>query len=312
MLSIPAPPSASTLSQLEATDSAEQLLQQAEEIHDKGDWVNALALLEAGRDRFPEKEKIRQRIQTYRREWDQQSLMLQNQLLLIEVRRLVESLPLLERLAEGAPNNQLLKTRIVIWKSYLDSKVDDLSVCAQKLEQANPWLARRCLRMAYRIEPSAENEQRIQGLSRRILSLEESAKRRKAERTLRLRSGRVEELLAAAEEERQQGALVEAKAKVDEALREDPHNFEAHAQQVDLQQRLQQQAEVLSKLGDRLYRAQQTGAAVAVWEAALRLDPEKKMLDDRIQRARTVLQKLDAIRTGSQSKTDVEAPVAAE
>ncbi|MCB1758355.1 MAG: hypothetical protein KDI68_01055 [Gammaproteobacteria bacterium] len=301
MLPISTQPSKAILAQLDAVESSEQLQQQAKAIHDRGDWINALALLEAGRDRFPGESEITQQIQAYRLEWDQQSLMLQNQLLLIELRRLVDSLPLLEQLAEGAPGNQLLKTRILIWRSYLESKIADLNVCVRQLEQVNPWLARRCLRMAHRIEPDTANEEILQGLNRRILAIEQNAKRRAAERTQRIRAGRVEELLAAAEEERQQGALVEAKAKVDEALREDPHNFEAHSQLVDLQQRLQQQAEVLSRLGDRLYRSQQTGAAVAVWEAALRLDPERKAVEDRIQRARTVLQKLDAIRTSTEA-----------
>ena len=46
------------------------------------------------------------------------------------------------------------------------------------------------------------------------------------------------------------------------------------------------QVESLVELGDRLYRDEQIGPAVAVWESALELDPDHEEISEKIDRAR--------------------------
>jgi len=65
----------------------------------------------------------------------------------------------------------------------------------------------------------------------------------------------------------------------------------------EVQAALSQQVESLVKLGDRLYREEQIGPAIAVWEAALKLDPNEEGISEKIMRARKVMEKLQHIRS---------------
>ena len=213
---------------------------------------------------------------------------------------MVESLPLLEELAKGHPNNQMINTRILLWQSYLNTKEPELVNCGIELEKENVWLARRCLSMAYRISQTPETQQRLAAVTNRIEAIEQAARAKLEQKEERVRADRVERLLSEAMQERQQGQLVNAMVKIDEALKQDPESPRVREQLSELQEHLGREAETLMQLGDRLYRNQQTGAAIAVWETALKLDPNQQQLTERILRARTVLNKLESIRSTTQ------------
>ena len=56
------------------------------------------------------------------------------------------------------------------------------------------------------------------------------------------------------------------------------------------------QVEALVKLGDHLYLDEQLEAAVATWQAALSLKPGDEAILARVDRAETVLTRLDDLR----------------
>ncbi|MCB1752617.1 MAG: hypothetical protein KDI74_12925 [Gammaproteobacteria bacterium] len=285
---------------LDSVPSAGAVTDRAREYREQGEVIKALGLLQASKQKFPRNEEIRRLITEYERSWRLQQLVLENQLLLTETRWLIESLPLLEELARGHPNNQLLKARIVLWQSYLKGKEPELVNCGIELEQENVWLARRCLSMAYRISPLPETKRRLAAATSTIEAIERAVKAKQDRREERARADRVEQLLSEAMQERRQGALANAMAKIDEALKQDPESPRVRELLSDLQEQLAGEVEVLMRLGDRLYRNQQTGAAIAVWETAMKLDPNQQQLTERILRARTVLNKLESIRATTQ------------
>jgi tetratricopeptide (TPR) repeat protein len=194
----------------------------------------------------------------------------------------------------------LISARILLWRSDLKSMEPELINCAIKLEKENLWLARRCLNMAYRISPAPETQQRLAAVSSKIEAIEQAASAKLEQKEERARADRVERLLSEAIEERQQGKLVNAMVKIDEALKQDPESSRVREQLSELQEQLGGEAEVLTQLGDRLYRTQQTAAAIAICEAALKLDPNQEQIAERILRARTVLNKLESIRSSTQ------------
>ena len=287
---------------LHSAQSAEAVLEKAKYYQAEGVVAKALGLLEASVEKFPENEEIKLLIAEYQHSWRLNRLILEKQLLLMETRWMIESLPLLEELAKGNPNNHLIGARILLWQSDLKSKAPELVNCGIELEQENVWLARRCLSMAYRISQTPETQQRLAAVSDRIEAIEQAASAELDRKEERERADRVERLLSEAMQERQQGKLVKARDKIDEALKQAPESPRVREQLSELQEQLEGEAEILIKLGDRLYRNQQTAAAIAVWETALKLDPDQQQikLTERILRAKTVLNKLENIRSITQ------------
>jgi tetratricopeptide (TPR) repeat protein len=288
---------------LDSAQTPAKVTDRARNYREQGELIKALSLLQASKGKFPENAEINRLLLKYERDWRQQQLSLEKQLLLIETRRLVESIPLLEKLAKGHPNNQLIETRILLWQTYLESKVPDLVECGIVLEEENIWLARRCLSMAYRISRTPESKQRLDTVTKKIEAIQRAAREKLEQQEARRRAERIKQLLSEVRQDRQQGALVNAMMKIDEALKQDPESSEVREELAGLQEQLGRQVDILMKLGDKLYRNQQTGAAVAVWEAALKLDPNQQQVTERILRARTVLNKLESIRSTTQPST---------
>ena len=75
-----------------------------------------------------------------------------------------------------------------------------------------------------------------------------------------------------------------------------PNNSEVSGLQEEAWSMISPQVGALVKLGDHLYLDEQLDAAVATWQAALTLKPDDEAILARIERAKTVLNRLDALR----------------
>ena len=281
-------------------ESVDDVTAKAREYADQGRVDLALNVLRASREKFPDNPQIAELVASYQQSLQELLLTLEQQLLLIETRALTESIPLLEKLTQGHPNRQMTQERLLQSKSRLASHEPELIKCAVEMEQRNIWITRRCAAMAYRISGSTEARALLAAAEQRIAAVEQAAKKKTSQREARKRAARVEQLLTEAELERQQGALESARVKINEALRQDPKNPKVRQEQTKLQQYLDNQVEVLMKLGDSLYRNQLTEAAISVWEIALELDPDQQQLRERLLRAKTIQKNLENIRSAAQ------------
>jgi len=282
---------------LDTAQTVETVTGRAGEYKRQGEVTKALSLLQAANGKFPNNQEINRLVGEYERSWRQLQQTLEKQLLLIETRRLVESIPLLEKLSKGHPNSPSINARILLWRSYLQTKEPELIECGVELKEENIWMARRCLSMAYRISQTQETKQRLDVVTNKIEAMQQAAREKLEKENDRNRAERVKQLLSEAKQEQQQGALVNAMEKIDEALKQDPESLRVREQLLDLQEHVSGQVEILLKLGDGLYRNQETRAAIAVWDAALKLDPNQAQVTERILRARKVLNKLESIRS---------------
>lgn len=288
---------------LDSVRSVKEVADRAREQKEQGQIASALSLLRASSGKFPGNEEINRLISEYELDRQQQRLVLEKQLLVIETRWLLESLPLLEQLAQGHQKDLLIRAQLLRWHSYLNSKEPQLVNCGIEMEALNIWLARRCLNLAYRISQTPESKQRLAAVTNKIEAIELAAKAEQERQEELKRADRVAQLLTEANQARQQGALINAMVKIDEALKQDPESPRVREELSDLQELLGREADALLKLGDSLYRNQQTEAAIAIWETALKLDPNQQQVTERIVRARIVLNKLESIRSTTQPST---------
>lgn len=278
------------------TSSAE-VIDVAKQLRDQGEWAPAIQTLEdAGRD-FPQNQEIQTALQELKASWRMESRLLDDRMLVIDATSLTAKLPLLELRSKGEPENLSLKSRLLFWEKYLQSQVDPLISCGVTHEGKHLWLARVCLQLADEIAPSPLITRLLQENSGKIELRQQAISSQEEQEEELERAQQVQALLEEAERDMQRGEYPSALRKLDQALVQDPENRRALELKSKAQSKLDLKLKSLVKLGDSLYQEEQIGPAVKVWESALRLDPNQDGIKEKIDRARRVLEKLEAIRS---------------
>ena len=268
---------------------------EARELSDQGEWSRALEILRGAHARYPESRELEQLLERMESRWRQEKRRLEDRMLVLDVTALLARLPLLEQLARGEPDNPALESRRRFWQSYLRNKLDDLTACG--LVEQDLWLARRCLELANRIEPMAENRARLKQVIQALEHRKRSQRVQQRQRLKKARERELEQLLGQARADLRIGALTSAMLKLEQARQLAPDDPRVAALHSGVQTALDLRLESLVKLGDRLYRDENIGPAVAVWEAVLKLDPKREGVVEKIDRARRVYEKLERIRS---------------
>ncbi len=286
-------------------------IDEARALSKKGDWHQAITLLEKTSKQYPEDLSLRSELENLKQAWAVKKRLIEDRILVGEAASLGEKIALLEKLYKAEPNNVLYQSRLLFWRQYYQSREDSLIVCGTLHGETHPQLAKLCLQQAVEIQPSAEAEKLLNDVDKRIqnqklASFSRSAKQtarikeRKQEQTARNKVQEVEQLLAEAEKAVQRGAYGDAMSKLDKAAREDPDNPEIRQLRSETRAILDERVTTMVRLGDQLYREEKLVHAVAVWEAALELDPNREEISGKIDRARRVMEKLEAIRSREQ------------
>ena len=276
-----------------------EVIRQAEQLRKEGNWSQAIALLQEANRQYPgygDLEKLTRRLE---RNWENEKRRLEERILVTEARAMLKIIPMLEQLERGESEDYLLKSRLLFWRQFLQTKVEPLLACGRAEASRDLWLARRCLQLAQRIAPSDEAAELLRQVGMKIDAARKALRERREREEQEQRARRIETLLSEAEFDMQRGALSSALLKLDEAIRQDPENPRVRQLLDQVQAALDRQVESLVKLGDRLYREEQIGPAIAVWEAALKLTPNDQGVSEKILRARKVLEKLQQIRARS-------------
>lgn len=278
-------------------DSPTTVIKEAKQLRQEGDWSKAIkSLEEAGQD-FPQNQQIQNALEELKAAWLKEKRLLDDRMLVIDTSSLTAKLPLLEQRSKGEPDNLLLKSRLLFWEKYLQTQVDPLVSCGVTHEGRYLWLARKCLQLADKIAPSPRITKLLEDIFGKIELRQQATSNREEKQEELERSRQVQGLLQEAERNMQRGEYRSALRKLDEALRQDPENPKVRELLSKAQSELDLQVKSLVKLGDSLYHNEQIGPAVKVWETALRLDPNQDEIKEKIDRARRVLEKLEAIRS---------------
>ena len=292
-----------------------------QQLNRQGDRIAALNILRAaGRD-YPDNPNIKSLLEKMEASWLLEKRLLQDRMLVIEVRALLQREPLLKQLSEGDPDNYLTKSRLLFWRQYLQLKHASLLSCAETEQEIDLALTRDCLELAQAISPSDETRRRLADVDSQFERRRLRPVRRERERAVpesapsvpeqveEKQRQRMEVLLQEAERDIRQGSLTRATIKLEEALKQDPQHPRTRALIAEVEIRLASRVQALIELGDRLYRDQQIGPAVAVWEAAVKLKPDQEQIVQKIDRARKVLERLDEIRARElEAESGGEAP----
>jgi len=276
--------------------SATEAVAIADDLADNGRWSHALEVLGTASHAFSDEPVVEEHRKAMLARWQRQEREFEDQIMVSDAENRHQKIAVLEKLSLAEPDNLIVTSRRLYWKELLAGDLEPLTACAEFHVATNAVLARRCVGLASGIAGTPEFEQRLAVVGEKLRLSEQAAAERRLAHEEKKRKQRAKALLGEArtaiEARDYRGAL----DILQEVAKLQPANSEVLGLQQEALSLLSPQVEALVKLGDHLYLNEQLEAAVATWQAALILKPDDEAILARIDRAKTVLNRLDALR----------------
>lgn len=276
--------------------SSAEALTLADELVKAGRWSSAVNILEAASREFPGQPEIEARRDSLLERWQRQERKLEDLIMVGDAENQKNKISLLEKLSLAEPGNLIVTSRRIYWKEVLASQVESLTACGEFHVTTDTPLARRCFQLASGMVTTQDIEQRLAGISEQLRLSESIAAERRRVKQEKERQHRAKVLLAGAKTAIAARDYRRALDTLEKVAELQPENSEVPGLQEEAWSMISPQVEALVKLGDHLYLDEQLDAAVATWQAALTLKPDDEAILARIDRAKTVLNRLDALR----------------
>jgi tetratricopeptide (TPR) repeat protein len=279
-----------------------KLRSQARLLRYNGRYIEAIRQLDQAIALQPDDTALRDERTQTQLSWSRLQLELLDRSALIQATARAERLPLLERLVLADP---ALQPDLQALTQTLQQDAEALADCGRRQSNAQPQLARRCLRLSLRLDDSEETRKLLAGLKKKPVSTDPS-------------HGKAAKVVApettAAVEETDEPASPEL-IKAQQLMRDGKH-FGAIRQLRKLQESgrgtpasqallleaeraLSDNTHVLLEAGDRLYHQGRVKEALALWDAALVVDPYNQAAREKSERAARVLSNLEALGGGA-------------
>lgn len=278
------------------SDSSAAAIDASAQLARLGRWGEARDLLEEARRRDPESGALV--VQQERLEKGQTAAEreLEDRILLGDATNMVNKVELFSGWLKVVPDDLAIKARRIYWNRALVDRLEPLITCAETHAQTRPQLARRCVDLASDI-PGVENRDvRLAIVEQKLAAREQVEKKRRQQRKASAARKKVRESLDAVRAAVNAGDYRLALDLLEKVAELQPGNEEMVALRRQAERSLDPQTEALIVLGDRLYLDEQLDAALASWRAALELRPEDEDILARIERAQTVLDRLETLR----------------
>jgi tetratricopeptide (TPR) repeat protein len=283
------------------TRSAGDAVSQAEKLAAQGRWGEAIGILGKAEKAYPADQRIVARLLSIQQRWEAEQSRLKDRLLLSDAQNERERIAVLGTLSVAQPDDLLLIARRLYWKEVLNDKAERLTRCAERHVADNTVLSRRCFNLASTLVNDDAIEQRLAQVGNLLKVNEQSLTERQRAAAARQRRAKVKVLLGKARAAIDAGDYRGSLDVLEKAAALQPDNREVSGLQEKARSLISPQVEALIRLGDQLYLSEQLDAAVAAWQAAASLRPNDDEVTSRIERAKTVLNRLQMLRAKQQS-----------
>jgi tetratricopeptide (TPR) repeat protein len=293
-----------------APPTADEALAAARELSAQGRWTDAIALLGRAAVEHPEDERLAQAYVDLRARGDREVRVIRDEIMVGDAENQQAKIALLERLSNAEPDDLIVMSRRLYWNESLAATVADLTDCAEFHVTDNPALARRCFEAASQIPAMPAVEQRLAQVEARLIENENAAAAQRRASAEKARQTQAKALLDEAREAIGGHRYRRALDILKRAAKLEPENPELAELQQQALEMLSPQVDALVKLGDHLYLEERLEAAVGTWQAALTLNPDDEEIVARIERAKTVLKKLETLRSQQNGEGKVPSPEA--
>ncbi len=288
--------------------TADEALAAASELAAQGRWSDASQLLGKAAVAHPDDERLAQAYVDLRARSDREVRVIRDEIMVGDAENQQAKVALLERLSSAEPNDLIVLSRRVYWNESLAGKVEDLTACAEFHVDDNPVLARRCYELAAQIPATLAIERRLEKVEGRLVENENVAAAKRRAQQEKSRQAQAKAVLDEAREAIRAHRYRRALEILKRAAKVQPDNPQVGELQQQALAMLSPQVDALVKLGDQLYLEERLEAAVGTWQAALTLTPDDEEILARIERAKTVLKRLETLRSQQNGEGKVTGP----
>lgn len=277
-------------------DSPAEIVVASARMAKKGRKDEATALLERAQQRYPESGALAAQQARLTAPIDVEMQLFEDQLLLEEVRYLREKVRRLASWTKEHPGDAVANAKLSYWSRQLFDSADGLTACAERYVKKRPKLSRECLKTARLLPASSAYTLRLLAVEEQLSAQRQVARKKRKAKQVKQQRDQVEDTVQSARILLAGGAFRAARDLLQQAAEVAPENTDVTDLLLEAELGLDRQVEALLVLGDRLYLEEQIDAALANWEEALTLRPDDEEIVARIERARTVLERLESLR----------------
>ena len=296
-------------SRVEAPLTASEAMTTANDLATRGRWSAAQEVLDVALRQFPGDRRLGEERASMVARRQRAERLLEDRIMVGDAENQHTKIQLLEQLSLARPDDLVVLSRRIYWKEVLASKIEQLTACGEFHAADTTALARRCIDLASAIPTTAVIDQRLARVSAQLRASDDIAAERRRAREEKERHQRAKALLVQAKAAIDASDYRRALDILEKVAQLQPDNREVSGLQQKALAIISPQVDALVKLGDHLYLEEQLDAAVATWQAALTLRPDDEEILTRIERARTVLERLDQLRQ-QQKAVPAEPPAA--
>ncbi len=276
--------------------SAEEAIKTAKQLSAENRWSDAISILDSAIVRFPHHERLKSSKHKLQLQREQQRRFLEDQILANDAENQKKQIQLLKELEQLNTGDLVSISRRLYWEKILAEKLEPLVHCAEFHADNNTALARQCFNLATDLPVPETFEPRLDEANQKLRKIEKILADKKQAAEAQARSEEVERLLADAREASDKQLYSKTLSILGQVEKLQPDHAEAGKLHQQAWSMLKPQIDALTKLGDRLYLDNQLEAAVGTWQAALTLAPNDEEIIGRIERARTVMDRLRTLR----------------
>ncbi|MCB1774355.1 MAG: hypothetical protein KDI88_12115 [Gammaproteobacteria bacterium] len=271
----------------------------------EGRWAEAIDAIDGAQRRAPDDTRLLLQREQLQQRWERVRRLIDDQIMIAEAEANKNRLDWLKTLSRARPDDLLVTSRRIFAREELNGRLPALLACSEWHVEIERALARRCQVLAGELAMTAEDRavvqrvgDRLDAAERELAAAASTRKPRQRPRGLqpaddqRLAREMLQDAKQAVEAEDYRRAL----DTLDQVAALQPNNPEISDLRQAAEKAINPQIEALVKLGDHLYLDEQLEAALATWQAALVLNPQDQEIASRIDRANTVLSKLQHLR----------------
>ena len=275
---------------------------QAREQVEQGQWRAALDLYDDALGRLPQSMVLRDGLAQLHQQQTQELERLELKRLLAHGNWLKQTLPDYRQITQVNPRSRASMQQLSRIQQQAEEVADKLAVIGNRALANNELeIASQTLFLARELSQTPAILDSTEKLQQQLDARQRQAQQQRAERQQRAQ---------AAERARQQRISVQhnlylaamdgqdypaARAALGELQRLDPNNARWRQEQDQLDSAVQQRSAELFSRGINAYGRAHYEEAVIAWEEVLQLEPEHKLAQDNLERARRVLQRVEEL-----------------
>ena len=288
-----------------AVENVDSAMVASRRLSAEGRWAEAIEVVETAQRRAPDDQRLALQREQLQQRWERVRRLIDDQIMIADAEANKNRLDWLKTLSRARPDDLLVTSRRIFAREQLNGRLPALLACSEWHLEIDRELARRCQVLAGELAMTAEDRAVVQRVGDRLDSAERERAAAASSRKPRQRSSEAQQ---ADDQRRARDMLQDAKQAVeaeeyrraldtlDQVAALQPNNPEIADLRQAAEKAINPQIEALVKLGDHLYLDEQLEAALATWQAALVLSPQDPEIVSRIDRANTVLSKLQHLR----------------